>query len=120
MEEGADLAKQDSHGRTALDLCPPEFLNEFLSIDFSEKALMQNHYALWFHLIIVEERETFSIAAILQKLVLKYSFLAEAKDSLGRQALNVATPSNVRAINSVLLIHGRYLFLYTPILFSRL
>ena len=107
------MSKKDSNGKTALDLCTSEFLNVFLSIDFSEKALMQNHYALWFHLIVVKEMETFSIAEILQKLVLKYNFLAEAKDSLGRQALNVATPSNVRAINSVLLIHGRYLFFFT-------
>ena len=107
LENGADLSKKDFNGKTALELCPPEFLNQFLSIDFSEEALIQNDCALWFHLIIVEEKETFSIATILQKLVLKYPFLAEAKDSLQRQAMDVAIPSNKRAINSVLLIHAR-------------
>jgi hypothetical protein len=51
--------------------------------------------------------ETSSITTILTKLLLKYPVLAEAKDVLGRQALNVATSSNLRALNSILLIHGR-------------
>jgi ankyrin repeat protein len=107
LEKGADLFQQDNDGKSALDLCPSDFRDEFRSIEFSEKALLQRDFALWFHLIQIPEMETISITSILTKLVLKYPVLAEAKDALGRQALNVATSSNQRALNSILLIHGR-------------
>ena len=107
LEKGADLFQQDNDGKSALDLCPSDFRDEFRSIEFSEKALLQRDFALWFHLIQISEMEMSSITTILTKLLLKYPVLAEAKDALGRQALNVATSSNLRALNLILLIHGR-------------
>ena len=107
LEKGADLYQQDKDGKSALDLCPSDFRDEFRSIEFSEKALLQRNFALWFYLIQIPEMETSSITTILTKLLLKYPILAEAQDDKGRQALNVATSSNLRALNSILLIHGR-------------
>jgi ankyrin repeat protein len=50
LEKGADLFQQDNDGKSALDLCPSDFRDEFLPIEFSEKALLQRDFALWFHL----------------------------------------------------------------------
>ena len=107
LEKGADLYQHDNDGKSALDLCPPDFRDEFRSIEFSEKALLQRDFALWFYLIQIPETEASSITTILRNLLSKYPVLAEAKDALGRHALNVATSSNLRALNSILLIHGR-------------
>ena len=107
LEKGADLFQKDKDGKSVLDFCPSDFRDGFLSIEFSEKLLLQHDCKLWFHLIQISEVETPFITTILQKLLLKYPVLAGAKDVLGRQALNVATSSNLRALNFILLIHGR-------------
>jgi ankyrin repeat protein len=115
LEIGADLKKKDSQGRTAIECCPEEFKSDFLSIPFSEEALKQHNYALWFHIVQFPD-ETPCLEAQIKRIVLAFPRLVEAQDELRRNILDVATPSNKRVINSVLLVHGRYHFVYIPII----
>ena len=115
LEIGADLKKKDSQGRTAIECCPEEFESDFLSIPFSEEALKQRNYALWFHIVQIAD-ETPCLEAQIKRIVLAFPRLVEAQDELRRNILDVATPSNKRVINSVLLVHGRYHFVYIPIM----
>jgi ankyrin repeat protein len=115
LENGADLKKKDSQGRTAIECCPEEFESDFLSIPFSEKALKQNNHALWFHIVQIPD-ETPCLEAQIKRIVLACPRLVEAQDELRRNILDVATPSNKRVINSVLLVHGRYHFVYIPMI----
>ena len=115
LEIGADLKKKDSQGRTALDCCPEEFKSDFLSIPFSEKALKQHDCALWFHIVQIPV-DTPCLAAQLKRIVLAFPRLVEAQDELKRHILDVATPSNKMVINSILLVHGRYYFVYIPMI----
>jgi ankyrin repeat protein len=115
LEIGADLKKKDSRGRTAIECCPKEFQSDFLSIPFSEEALKQHNYALWFQIVQIAD-ETPCLEAQIKRIVLAFPRLVEAQDELRRNILDVATPSNKRVINSVLLVHGRYHFVYIPMM----
>ena len=78
------------------------------SLRMSPKALVAADHALWFYLIQLSEDDVSGIGERVAHHVCARPELAEARDVHGRSALSVATPSNQRAINSVLLIHGRY------------
>ena len=56
----------------------------------------------------ISEKDIAGIGKRIAHHVARDPQLAEARDSNGRSAVNVATPTNIQAINSVILIHGRY------------
>ena len=78
------------------------------TIPFSPLALFTKAFALWFYLIQVSETDVPGIGERTKHHVLVRPEFADARDACGRAASSVATPSNQRAVNSVLLIHGRY------------
>ena len=111
IKENPEIAMcKDSHGVPIIkDHRLDKFRTGFLSIDFSDTSLTYNQNELWFHLIqISEDENTANICDIIVRIINKYPYLVDAKDANGRTAVNVATASNARAINSIILLHGRY------------
>jgi hypothetical protein len=78
----------------------------FMNTEFSIDELRASNNALWFYLLGIHNIE--GIEQRVAMYIKRDVKLAEAKDSTGRLAINFATQSNVRAINSVLLVHGRF------------
>ena len=116
IQENPEIAMyKDSHGVPIIkDHRLDKFQADFLSIDFSDTLLTFNQNELWFHLIqISEDENTANICNHIIRIINKYPYLIDAKDANGRTAVNVATASNARAINSIILIHGRYKYTRT-------
>lgn len=102
---------KDSNGKTPMDM-DPGFLIDFVDdVGSSLEVLCAESNAIWFHLLQLPD--DFGVCDLISSLVSEYPSLAEVEDANGRKAVNVATLNNAKAITSVLLIHGRYIFL-TP------
>ena len=109
MQENPEfLMYKDSHGVPLIkDHLFDDYRANYLNIAFSDTSLTFNQNDLWFHLIQISDAEVFNINDVIGRIINKYPYLAEVKDANGRTAVNVATTSNARVINSIILIHGR-------------
>jgi serine/threonine protein kinase len=78
----------------------------FINTTFSLKALEARSYRLWFH--IIQTDDIHGIQNKVLQYIRSYPFLNAVKDADGRVAVDVAKRENKKAIQSVLLWHGRY------------
>jgi serine/threonine protein kinase len=104
MKGGADVTHKNNENSEAFDLLTDR-QGFFMKTDFSFDIFVAN-IDVWFYLLQITDVE--GLETRILDHVIKNGELATRKDRNGRVAVDVATPKNKEAINSVFLWHGKY------------